>query len=157
MQLLSDSATLEQCDVAAKNIGLELEVTVSGTMSIYHVWKDGKFKCNTAEIASLVTVINGYISENNDAVADRDAKATELAELTRNFTAAAVLNQFGEVCGHCQTDVKSGGTITVSGGVAANGAPYNTHDLKISRSKKNLATYAESFTHHIANGCIYYI
>jgi hypothetical protein len=155
MQLLPDSATFEQCDIAAKNVGLELEIT-DNSMPIYHVWKDGKFKCNTAEIASLVTVINRYITERNDAIATRDAKDAELAELTKNFTAAAILNQFGKVCGHCKTDVKSGGTITICGGVTANGEPFNTYELKISRSKRNLAANAEYFTVHVVNGCIYY-
>jgi hypothetical protein len=158
MQLLPDTATLEQCDLAAKNVGLELNVTENSVMPIYHVWKNGKFKGNTAEIASLVTVINRYITERNDAIATRDAKDAELAELTKNFTAAAVLNQFGEVCGHCKTDVKSGGTITVAGGVTANGEPFNTSDRKISRSKINLAAYAECFTIHVTtNGNIYYM
>lgn len=156
MQLLPDSATIEQCFIAAKNVGLELDIAEDSVMPIYHVWKDGNFKCNTAEITSLVTVINRYISENNDAVAERAAKDAELAELTKNFTAAAVLNQFGEVCGHCKTDVKSGGTITVAGGLTSNGEPYNTYDCKISRSKRNLAVNAECFSIHVVNGCIYY-
>lgn len=156
MQLLPDTATLEQCSVAAKNVGLELDITEDSVMPIYHVWKGGKFKGNTAEIASLVTIINRYITEQNDAIATRDAKDAELAELTKNFTVAAVLNQFGEVCGHCKSDVKSGGTITIAGGVTANGEPFNTYNRKISRSKRNLAVYAECFTIHVVNGCIYY-
>ncbi len=152
MEELPVGATDAQIIEKANILGLEILDRGDG---LFDMWSDQKYLGTGGSPAAFVSDINSRISINNynlelkkeaevearkEALkkqAEEDEFRESIAHLTDKFSEAVLIDDFGKVCGICDTDIKGGGYIQRSGARTQSGAPINVTRLKVSRSREN--------------------
>ena len=100
------------------------------------VWKGEKFVTRfSSSYETACEVLEPYRNARLENEKSHREQFNHLANVSADFTKAAVINSIGEVIGLCETNAK---TINVAGDFDASGYPVNVQNLKVSRSKTNL-------------------
>jgi hypothetical protein len=150
MNLLNASATTQE--ITGVFSALNIEFTESD--GFMEMWEGDRFITKiVADNAHAISIANDMITARNDAAAERKETAQKLAEMTKDFTFAAIIGLSGDVIGLCKTDAK-----TVQLANIESGSAINVIERKVSRSKANLkkAEQQDIYGSILIDGRFYY-